>query len=75
MRTTLDIDEKLMEDVFKVTGEKVKSKAVNKALAKYLRNDRVQRLLDAPGRITLDDNWSIWRRTELGKLREIELDD
>lgn len=75
MRTTLDIDPKLLEEVVKFTGAKGKSKAVQKALEEYLRHDRTRRLLGAPGRITLADDWDIWRGTELGRLREVKLDE
>ena len=40
MRTTLDLNEKLLEEVVKLTGEKSKSKAVNKqGNRKVLRHD------------------------------------
>ena len=35
MRTTLNIDNELLETVVEVTGEKNKSKAVNAALKEY----------------------------------------
>ena len=49
MRTTLDVDQKLLKDVVEVTGESSKSKAVSKALKEYLRRDRLQKLLDHQG--------------------------
>ena len=65
MRTTLDVDPKLLTDVVKVTGEKSKSKAVNKALEEYIRYSRVERLLDLQGKLDLDlDDWYEFRHTE-----------
>ena len=75
MRTTLDIDPDLVEEVVKATGQRTKSRAVNEALEDYIRWTRLNRLLEAPGRITLDDSWQVWRSTELGRLREFNLDD
>ncbi len=46
MRTTLNIDSKLLETVVDATGEKTKSKAVNTALKEYIRRKHVQELLE-----------------------------
>ena len=46
MRTTLNIDNRLLETVVEATGEKTKSKAVNAALKEYIRRKHVQELLD-----------------------------
>ena len=65
MRTTLDLDEKLLEEVVKLTGEKSKSKAVKKALEGFLREARLNRLIDLQGRLDLDLNdWYEHRHTE-----------
>ncbi len=65
MRTTLDIDEELIEGVLSETAEKSKSRAVNKALEEYLRQVRIQRLLDLQGKLDLDlDDWDEVRHME-----------
>ena len=46
MRTTINIDEKLLKNVLEATGEKTKSKAVNAALRDYIRRKHVQELID-----------------------------
>ena len=46
MRTTLNIDSELLENVLDATGENTKSKAVNAALKEYIRRKHVQELLD-----------------------------
>ena len=51
MRTTLNIDGKLLETVVEATGEKTKSKAVNAALKEYIRRKHVQELIDSWGKI------------------------
>ena len=55
MRTTLNIDVKLLETVVEATGEKTKSKAVNAALKEYIRRKHVQELIDSWGKIIVDD--------------------
>lgn len=55
MRTTLDIDSKLLESVVDATGEKTKSRAVNAALKEYIRRKQVQELIDSWGTIVVDD--------------------
>ena len=55
MRTTLNIDSKLLEIVVEATGEKNKSKAVNAALKEYIRRKHVQELIDSWGKIIVDD--------------------
>lgn len=65
MRTTLDIDERLVEAVVGLTGEENKGKAVNKALAEYVRRVRIEELLDSLGKLDLDlDDWYEFRHME-----------
>ena len=64
MRTTLDVDGKLLEDVVKATGEKSKGKAVNKALEEYIRHKRIEELREMLGTVDLIDNWYDLRHTE-----------
>ncbi len=62
MRTTLDIDEGLVEKVVQATGEGTKSKAVSSALRAYLRDVRMKRLLTLQGSLDLDlDDWYEFR--------------
>lgn len=65
MRTTLDIDEKLMDVVVALTREKNKRRAVSKALEEYVRQRRIQELRAMAGKIELVDN--------LKELEELEI--
>ncbi|MCH7746330.1 MAG: type II toxin-antitoxin system VapB family antitoxin [Chloroflexi bacterium] len=67
MRTTLDVDEKLMETMLKMTGEKSKSKAVNKAMKDFVRRRSIDDLRAMAGKIDLIDNWR--------ELEELELEE
>ena len=76
MRTTLDIDGKLLDSVVDATGEKTKSKAVNAALTEYIRRKHVQELIDSWGTIIVDDHCEQalkleeQKRTYLASLRD-----
>jgi len=64
MRTTLEIDEKLLADVVALTGEKKKGKAVSKALQEYIRKRKIEELRAMLGTIDLVDNWYELRHME-----------
>ena len=64
MRTTLDVDEKLIEEVKKLTKEKSKGKAVNKALEEYIRRQRVDDLRSMLGKTDLVADWYEARHTD-----------
>ncbi len=55
MRTTLNIDDKILAEVIEATGEKSKSKAVNMALARYVRQKKIENLLSMAGNMEIDD--------------------
>ena len=55
MRTTLDIDERLLSAVVKATGERSRSKAIQKVMEEYMRRRAIDELRDSAGRIGIDD--------------------
>ena len=65
MRTTLDIDPKLVEEVVKATGQKSKSRAVTSALAEYVRLRKYEELRALAGNIDLVDNLDELEQMEL----------
>ena len=65
MRTTIDIDPALLEKAEESMGEKSPSKAVNKALAEYVRRRRIAELRASLGTWTLNlDDWYEVRHEE-----------
>ena len=64
MRTTLDVDKEVLDEVVKLTREKSRGKAVSKALEEYIRRRRVEELRAALGTIDLVDNWYELRHME-----------
>ena len=69
MRTTLDVDPKLLDEVVETTGEHSKSAAVNKALTEYIRRRRIAELREIAGNIDMVDNL---RELEALELKELE---
>lgn len=53
MRTTLLIDDKLIEEVKNLSGVKTKSEAVEKALEEFIKRRRARKLIDLEGKIDL----------------------
>ncbi len=70
MRTTINIDEKLLEEVLCETGEKNKGKAVNTALADFIRRRRLEALRSLRGTIDIEDNLAELERLELEKMQK-----
>ena len=58
IRMTIHLDEQLLADAVRMTGETSKSKAVAKALAEYTRAGLIAELRAARGKLDLDlDDW------------------
>ena len=72
MRTTLDIDKKLLDEVVKATGEKTKSKAVSKVLGDYIRGIKIDELRRLARHYPLDDNWRELRAMDLQRLKKLD---
>ena len=71
MRTTLEIDDGLLDDVVKLSGEKNRRKAVNAALAEYVRRRKLQDLRKLIGTLDLDDDWREREEQELNEMRKL----
>lgn len=65
MRTTLDIDDKLLQEVVLLSRHRTRSSAVESALREYVRLRRKEQLLGLSGRIRIEENWQHLREAEL----------
>ena len=54
MRTTLDIDEKLITKAMKITGEHTKTALIHFALEQIIRKSNLKSLLEYGGKIHID---------------------
>ena len=73
MRTTLDIDPDLLEKVVETTGERSKTRAVNRALEEYVRRVKINELRAMAGRIPLNDTREQQRAAD--RRRQASLDE
>ena len=69
MRTTLDVDPSLLDEVVEATGARSRSAAVSLALSDYVRRRRVAELREIAGSIDLVNNL---RELEALEVKELE---
>ncbi|MBI4236345.1 MAG: type II toxin-antitoxin system VapB family antitoxin [Chloroflexi bacterium] len=67
MRTTIDVDKALLDDVVRLTGERSMSKAVGRALEEFVYARAVERLRSLAGRIDIEDNWREMEEEEIAE--------
>jgi hypothetical protein len=66
MRTTLNVDEKLLSEASKLVGEKDRGKVVNKALDEMVRRRKIERLRASRGAFPhLIDRTEEWEEAEM----------
>ena len=68
MKTTLDIDAKLLDAVLEATDETNRHKAIRRALEEYLRMKNVGEIRSAAGRFKVED--TTLRQRELDRKRQ-----
>lgn len=64
MRTTLNIDDQLFDQIMATTTARTKTEAVNLALKEYVRLKRKEQLLALSGKIRIESNWRELRELE-----------
>ena len=57
MRTNIDIDDALIDEVMKVANVKTKKEAVHLALQEFLKVKKKKDLFDLAGKIQFEDNF------------------
>ena len=63
MRTTLDLDEKLIKKLVRETHSRTKSQAIELAAREYLRTRRRRKILEHFGKVKVDDlSWTLRER-------------
>lgn len=68
MRTTVTLDEKLIQEVMKVTAAKTKTAAVTAALREHVRRNQIDKLRSLLGKVDIDSK-------DLKELRELEIQE
>jgi metal-responsive CopG/Arc/MetJ family transcriptional regulator len=71
MRTTITIEKKLLDEIREMTAEASMNKAVNKALAEYVRLRKLRDLRDMIGHMGIADTWREDEDAELAEMRRM----
>jgi hypothetical protein len=74
MRTTLDIDKRLLQHVIEATGEKSASKAVTRALEEFMYRRALERFEAVAGKIEVQDNWRELEEIEMREAAQLRQD-
>ena len=69
MRTTIVIDDSLMEELMRVEGDVSPSEAIRRAVEEYLRRKRMDRFLTLAGSKLIDLDW---RKAEQQEIRKVK---
>ena len=64
MRTTITIDDELIDNLMQLTGEKNYAAAIRHALECYLKRARKERVLALRGKVQIDNNWQELRQLD-----------
>jgi metal-responsive CopG/Arc/MetJ family transcriptional regulator len=67
MRTTMSLDERLVNELMEVTGAKSRTEAIHRAIAELIRRKKLEELKALSGKIRIADNW---RALEAAELKE-----
>ena len=65
MRTTLNLDEALVQELIKITEAKTKTDAIHQAIAELIRRKKLERLKSLSGKISLAVNREKRKAVEL----------
>ena len=65
MRTTLNLDDYLMNKLLETTREKSKTRAITIAIKDYLKKDNIKKILSYQGNLKIENNWQKLEKEEL----------
>jgi Arc/MetJ family transcription regulator len=68
MRTTLTIDDELMNEIAKETGKKAPLEAIREALQAYVQQQKLKKVLALRGAVDIEDNWRELRQLDTSPL-------
>jgi metal-responsive CopG/Arc/MetJ family transcriptional regulator len=68
MRSTLNIDDNIMEKVMSYTGQKNRSEAVRQALSSFIKEQKKKQILELRGQVNIEDDWRELRKLDTSPL-------
>ena len=70
MRTTINIQDDLMEALLAHTKAKTKTKAVELSIREYIEKKSIEDIVSLSGKITIDSDWQKVEEAELNEYRD-----
>jgi metal-responsive CopG/Arc/MetJ family transcriptional regulator len=70
MRTTIAIDEHLIEELMRVEGDVSRSEAIRRAVEDYLRRKRIDEFMSLAGSGLVDLDWRENKSLDLRKVKK-----
>jgi len=70
MRTTININDDLMDALQKRTKARTKTQAVEHAIREFLKKKELEDLISLSGQIDIDPNWEEQEKAELDEYRD-----
>lgn len=70
MRTTINIQEDLMDALLARTKSKTKTKAIELAIKDYIEKKSIEDIISLSGKINVDLDWQKEEEAELNKYRD-----
>lgn len=65
MRTTLRLDDGLVQELMKITEAKTKTEAIHLAISEFIRRKKIEGLLALEGKVPIDVDWRELEEREL----------
>lgn len=72
MRTTLNIDDVLMNQLLETTHQKSKTKAITIAIEDYLKKKHIKKILSYQGTLDIENNWQQLEKEEMMEYEDKE---
>jgi Arc/MetJ family transcription regulator len=70
MRTTINIQDDLMEALMSHTKAKTKTKAIELSIREYIEKKSIEDIVSLSGKITIDSDWQKVEEAELNEYRD-----
>ncbi len=70
MRTTINIQDDLMDELLARTKTRIKTKAIEMAITDYIEKKSIEDLISLSGKINIDLDWQKEEEDELNEYRD-----
>jgi Arc/MetJ family transcription regulator len=70
MRTTINIQDDLMEALLAQTKAKTKTKAIELSIREYIERKSIENIVSLSGKINIDSDWQKMEEDELNEYRD-----